>query len=93
MSIDRLRAHWGFTRRPFSTDLAPSMLAATSVHHEAVARIGWCVTEDLHRHDDHGNETINTNPSAPTMSLPSSTSVAGNTTCSSAPTVTGRTAM
>src|SRR5438876_1107543 len=31
---------------PFSKDLAPSMLAATSAHHEAVARIGWCVTEE-----------------------------------------------
>ena len=46
MSIDRLRAHWGFTRMPFSKDLAPSMLAATAAHHEAVARIGWCVTEE-----------------------------------------------
>ena len=46
MSIDRLRAHWGFTRMPFSKNLAPSMLAATSAHHEAVARIGWCVTEE-----------------------------------------------
>jgi len=46
MSIDRLRAHWGFTRMPFSKDLAPSMLAATSAHHEAVARISWCVTEE-----------------------------------------------
>lgn len=46
MSIDRLRAHWGFTRMPFSKDLAPSMLATTSTHGEAVARISWCVTED-----------------------------------------------
>lgn len=46
MSIDRLRAHWGFTRMPFSKDLAPSMLATTSAHGEAVARISWCVTED-----------------------------------------------
>jgi len=46
MSIDRLRAHWGFTRMPFSKDLAPSMLATTSAHSEAVARIGWCVTEE-----------------------------------------------
>ena len=28
MTIDRLRAHWGFTRMPFSKDLAPSMLHA-----------------------------------------------------------------
>ncbi len=46
MSIDGLRAYWGFTRMPFSRDLAPSMLAANSAHNEAVARIGWCVTED-----------------------------------------------
>ncbi len=46
MSIDRLRAHWGFTRMPFSKTLAPSMLATTSAHNEAVARINWCVTED-----------------------------------------------
>lgn len=45
MSIDRLRAHWGFTRMPFAKDLAPSMLAATGAHNEAVARISWCVTE------------------------------------------------
>jgi type II secretory pathway predicted ATPase ExeA len=31
---------------PFSKDLAPAMLAATAAHNEAVARIGWCVTED-----------------------------------------------
>jgi len=31
---------------PFSKDLAPSMLAANSAHHEAVARIRWCVDED-----------------------------------------------
>ena len=46
MSIDRLRAHWGFTRMPFSKDLAPSMLATTAGHGEAVARISWCVTEE-----------------------------------------------
>ena len=46
MSIDRLRAHWAFTRMPFSKDLAPSMLASTGAHNEAVARIGWCVDEE-----------------------------------------------
>ena len=45
MSIDRLRAHWAFTRMPFSKDLAPSMLAVTAGHQEAVARITWCVDE------------------------------------------------
>ena len=28
MSIDRLRAHYGFTRMPFGKDLAPGMLHA-----------------------------------------------------------------
>lgn len=46
MSIDRLRAHWGFGRMPFSKDLASSMLATTTAHSEAVARINWCVTEN-----------------------------------------------
>lgn len=46
MTIDRLRAHWAFTRMPFSKDLAPSMLAATGAHNEAAARIGWCVEEE-----------------------------------------------
>jgi type II secretory pathway predicted ATPase ExeA len=45
MTIDRLRAHWGFTRMPFAKDLAPSMLHAHRSHAEAVARIGWCVEE------------------------------------------------
>jgi type II secretory pathway predicted ATPase ExeA len=45
MSIDRLRAHWAFSRMPFSKDLAPSMLASTGAHNQAVARIGWCVDE------------------------------------------------
>ena len=30
MSIDRLRAHWGFSRTPFTKELAPSMLFASS---------------------------------------------------------------
>lgn len=45
MTIDRLRPHWGFTKMPFSKDLAPSMLHAHRSHAEAVARIGWCVDE------------------------------------------------
>ena len=45
MSIDWLRAHWGLTRMPFTKDLAPSMLASTRAHQEAVARITWCVEE------------------------------------------------
>ena len=45
MTIDRLRAHWGFTRMPFSKDLAPSMLHTHRSHAEAVARIAWCIDE------------------------------------------------
>lgn len=45
MTIDRLRAHWGFTRMPFQKDLAPSMLHAHRGHSEAVARINWCISE------------------------------------------------
>ncbi len=45
MTIDRLRAHWGFTRMPFSKDLAPSMLHGHKGHDEAVARITWCIDE------------------------------------------------
>ena len=43
MSIDRLRAHWGFSRTPFTKELAPSMLFASGAHREAVARITWIV--------------------------------------------------
>lgn len=45
MSIDRLRAHYGFGRMPFGKDLAPQMLNAHRGHAEAVARISWCVAE------------------------------------------------
>jgi len=45
MSIDRLRAHYGFTRMPFGKDLAPGMLHAHRAHSEAVARISWCIGE------------------------------------------------
>jgi type II secretory pathway predicted ATPase ExeA len=45
VTIDRLRAHWGLTRMPFSKDLAPSMLHTHRSHAEAVARISWCVEE------------------------------------------------
>lgn len=45
MSIQRLRSHWGFTRTPFTKDLAPSMLHRYPGHAEAVARICWCVEE------------------------------------------------
>ena len=45
MSIDRLRAHWGLSRTPFTKELAPSMLVASAAHQEAVARIEWIITE------------------------------------------------
>ena len=45
MSIDRLRAHFGFSRTPFSKDLAPGMLHQHHGHAEAVARICWCIQE------------------------------------------------
>jgi ABC-type glutathione transport system ATPase component len=45
MTIERLQAHWGFSRMPFSRDLAPGMLVATRSHAEAVARISWLISE------------------------------------------------
>jgi type II secretory pathway predicted ATPase ExeA len=45
MSIQRLQAHWGFTRMPFGRSLAPSMLHRHDGHAEAVARIGWCIDQ------------------------------------------------
>ena len=43
--IDRLQGFFGFTRTPFGRDLAPGMLHRHAAHGEAVARIGWCITE------------------------------------------------
>jgi type II secretory pathway predicted ATPase ExeA len=43
--IDKLQGFYGFTRMPFGRDLAPGMLHRSTAHNEAVARIGWCVTE------------------------------------------------
>ncbi len=45
MTIDRLRAHHGFSRMPFGKDLAPGALHAHRSHAEAVARITWCIAE------------------------------------------------
>ena len=45
MSIDRLRAHWGLSRTPFTKELATSMLFASAAHQEAVARIDWIISE------------------------------------------------
>jgi type II secretory pathway predicted ATPase ExeA len=43
--IERLRAHYGFSRTPFGRDLAPGMLHRHRTHAEAVARISWLITE------------------------------------------------
>lgn len=43
--IERLQGFFGFTRSPFGRDLAPGMLHRHGSHGEAVARIGWCITE------------------------------------------------
>jgi type II secretory pathway predicted ATPase ExeA len=43
--IDKLQAHYGFTRMPFGRDLAPGMLHRHAAHNEAVARLTWCITE------------------------------------------------
>jgi len=45
MTLDRLQAHYGFTRMPFGRALAPGMLHRHSSHAEAVARISWCINE------------------------------------------------
>ena len=45
MSVQRLQAHWGFTKMPFGRSLAPSMLHRYGAHAEAVARIGWCIDQ------------------------------------------------
>jgi type II secretory pathway predicted ATPase ExeA len=43
--IERLQAHYGFTRVPFGRDLAPGMLHRHTSHAEAVARITWCINQ------------------------------------------------
>ena len=45
MSIDRLQAHYGFTRMPVSRDIAPQALHPHPAHREAIARIDWCVSQ------------------------------------------------
>lgn len=45
MSIDRLQAHYAFTRVPFGRDLAPSQLFASRAHQEAVARLRWLIDQ------------------------------------------------
>jgi type II secretory pathway predicted ATPase ExeA len=43
--IEKLQAHYGFSRMPFGRDLAPGMLHRHASHNEAVARISWCISE------------------------------------------------
>ena len=43
--IDKLQAHYGFTRMPFGRDLAPGMLHRHAAHNEACARITWCIAD------------------------------------------------
>jgi type II secretory pathway predicted ATPase ExeA len=43
--IEKLQAHYGFTRMPFGRDLAPGMLHRHTSHNEAIARITWCISE------------------------------------------------
>jgi type II secretory pathway predicted ATPase ExeA len=43
--IEKLQAHYGFSRMPFSRNLAPGMLHRHASHNEAVARISWCISE------------------------------------------------
>jgi type II secretory pathway predicted ATPase ExeA len=45
VTIDRLRAHYGFSRLPFGKNLAPQMLFRHKGHAEATARITWLVSE------------------------------------------------
>lgn len=43
--IEKLQSHYGFTRTPFGRALAPQMLHRHGSHAEAVARLGWCISE------------------------------------------------
>jgi type II secretory pathway predicted ATPase ExeA len=43
--IEKLQAHYGFSRMPFGRNLAPGMLHRHASHNEAVARISWCISE------------------------------------------------
>lgn len=45
MSIEKLKAHYGFSRTPFSKDLSPQMLYRYREHEEAAARIRWVMDE------------------------------------------------
>jgi len=43
--IEKLKSHYGFSKTPFGRSLAPQMLHRHNTHAEAVARIGWCISE------------------------------------------------
>ena len=43
--IERLNAHYGFTKTPFGKTLAPGMLHHHTSHNQAVARISWCIAQ------------------------------------------------
>ena len=43
--IEKLKSHYGFSKTPFGRALAPQMLHRHATHAEAVARIGWCISE------------------------------------------------
>lgn len=45
MTVDKLRAHYGLTRTPFSRSISPSQIFAARTHKEAVARLKWLVDE------------------------------------------------
>jgi hypothetical protein len=47
--IDKLQAHYGFTRMPFGRDLAPGMLHRHAARNEACARITWCIADTGYR--------------------------------------------
>jgi type II secretory pathway predicted ATPase ExeA len=42
---DQMRAHFGFTKTPFTRNLPPNDLHRHRSHQEATARINWCITE------------------------------------------------
>jgi type II secretory pathway predicted ATPase ExeA len=45
VSIETIRAHYGFSKMPFGKDVAPGALHRSAGHQEAVARIGFLVAE------------------------------------------------
>lgn len=45
MTIERLQAHFGFSKMPFGKQVAPASLFRHRAHAEAVARISWLIQE------------------------------------------------